>query len=100
MIEKVEEFLKKWENSEYIKGSGYYFEYKYNKDEEISFKEELDQLFEEIHFKENRFCEYSLTNIGNFDAPSCFVSYNSLSIVNDGRLYVFPIIFVNDYKGR
>ncbi len=94
MKEKIEQFLKEWERQDdnYQLEDSYlnckYIEETNEEVEEIEFETELNKLF-----KNNDFTNYTLTYIGGFDSPGYDLSCYCLSIIEDEKLYTFPIKF-------
>ena len=91
MKEKIEHFLKEWKRKDYnYQLEDSYLRYKYieETDKEIDFEIELNTLFEN-----NNFVNYEFTYIGGFDSPWYDLSFYCLSIIDNNKLYTFPIKF-------
>ena len=90
-IEKIENFLKDWEN-ENSSTSDSYIRYKEwtNPDGNI---EELD-LFDELeNLLTNLSIKYKYTNDGYFEMAGYYLTYDCLSVISkENDVYTFPII--------
>ena len=94
-VEKIENFLKDWENKDSSTENSY-IRYKewINPDGNI---EELD-LFDELeNLLTNLSIKYNYINIGSFESPGYDATYDCLSVIDEeGNIYSFPII-TEDY---
>ena len=90
-IEKIENFLKEWENND-SSTSDSYIRYKEwtNPDGNI---EELD-LFDELeNLLTNLDIKYDYTSVGSFESPGYDATYYCLSVIDEeGNIHSFPII--------
>ena len=90
-IEKIENFLKDWENND-SSTSDSYIRYKEwtNPDGNI---EELD-LFDELeNLLTNLDIKYDYTSVGSFESPGYDATYDCLSVIDEeGNIHSFPII--------
>ena len=90
-IEKIENFLKDWENNDSSTEDSYirYKEWT-NPDGNI---EELD-LFDELeNLLTNLDIKYDCINIGSFESPGYDATYDCLSVIDEeGNIHSFPII--------
>ena len=90
-IEKIENFLKEWENKNSSTEDSYigYKEY-INPDgsiEELDFVDELENLLTNLSIK------YNYINVGYFESPGYDSLYNCLSVIDEeGNIHSFPII--------
>ena len=90
-IEKIENFLKDWEN-ENSSTENSYIRYKewINLDgniEELDFFDELENLLTNLDIK------YDYTSIGSFESPGYDSTYYCLAVINEeGNICSFPII--------
>lgn len=91
MKEKIEQFLNEWKRiDDKYSLEDSYLRWKYiEKDNrELEFEEELDNLF-----GKNEFYQYELTYVGGFDSPGYDLNCYCLSLIENGKLYTFPIKF-------
>ena len=90
-VEKIENFLKEWENKNSSTEDSY-IRYKewINPDGNI---EELD-LFDELeNLLTNLSIKYNYTSVGYFESPGYDVIYNCLSVIDEeGNIRSFPIV--------
>ena len=90
-VEKIENFLKEWENKNSSTEDSY-IRYKewINPDGNI---EELD-LFDELeNLLTNLSIKYNYINIGSFESPGYDATYDCLSVIDEeGNIRSFPII--------
>ena len=90
-IEKLENFLKDWEN-ENSSTEDSYIRYKewINPDGNI---EELDLFDELVNLLTNLDIKYDYTSIGSFESPGYDATYDCLSVIDEeGNIRSFPII--------
>lgn len=90
-LKELQNFLKDWVNEDsstecsYIRAK----EYK-NPDghiEEVEFDDELYILMQKLGFVN------TYVTVGYFESPAYDVTYNCLTVLVDGELHTFPIIF-------
>ena len=90
-VEKIENFLKEWENKDSSTEDSYigYKEY-INPDGNI---EELDLVDELENLLTNLSIKYNYINVGYFESPGYDSLYNCLSVIDEeGNIHSFPII--------
>ena len=90
-VEKIENFLKDWENKDSSTENSY-IRYKewINPDgniEELDLFDELENLLTNLNIK------YNCINIGYFESPGYDSTYDCLSVIDEeGNIHSFPII--------
>ena len=90
-VERIENFLKEWENKNSSTEDSYirYKEWT-NPDgniEELDLSDELENLLTNLSIK------YNYINVGYFESPGYDVIYECLSVIDEeGNIHSFPII--------